>query len=323
MIGRLVLGLLVVFVLVAGGIAIYVGSRQNIRVEHASPAIAASADSAVIARGHYLVWSAGPCAGCHGDPAQRAAMDEGVEVPLSGGYTFDIPPGKFHVPNITADLETGIGRIPDSLIARALRYGVRHDGRVLLPFMEVQGLADDDLAAIISYLRTQPATPNPVPAHEPNTLGKVLTATVFATPIGPASPPPARSPRGATVENGKYLVESISLCGSCHTQRNPGSGQFTGAPFAGSTGMTDESGNQNRTWSPPNITTAPNTGKLGKLSEDEFVTRMRQGRVLPGSPMPWQNYRNMSEDDLRAIYKFLASVPATENEVGPPFVDAR
>jgi len=322
MIRRLVLGLLVVIVLVVGGIAIYVASRQNIRVEHASPAIAASADSAVIARGHYLVWSAGPCAGCHGDPTQHVARDSGAEVPLSGGFTFDIPPGKFHVPNITSDLETGIGRIPDSLIARALRYGVRHDGRVLLPFMEFQGLADDDIAAIISYLRTLPAVPHAVPAHQLTTMGRVLTATVFAQPIGPSSPPPAQSPRGATVANGKYLVESVSLCGSCHTQRNLQSGQFTGAQFAGSTGMVDDY-NPKRTWSPPNLTIAPNTGKLAKLSEDEFVIRMRAGRVIEGSPMPWQNFRTMSEDDLRAIYKFLASVPATENEVGPPFVDAK
>ena len=322
MIRRLVLGLLVVIVLVVAGISIYVASRQNLRVEHASPAIAASADSAVIARGHYLVWSAGPCAGCHGDPAQHEARDAGAEVPLSGGFTFDIPAGKFHVPNITSDLETGIGRIPDSLIARALRYGVRHDGRVLLPFMEFQNLADDDLEAIVSYLRTLPATPHAVPAHQPNTLGKVLTATVFATPTGPAKKPPARSPRGATVANGKYLVEGVSLCGSCHTQRNSGSGQFTGAPFAGSTGFVDDF-NPKRTWSPPNITSDPKTGKLGTLSEDEFVARLRAGRVIPGSPMPWQNFKNMNEDDLRAIYKFLASLPPTENDVGPPFVDGK
>jgi mono/diheme cytochrome c family protein len=322
MIRRLVLGLLVVIVLAVGGFSIYVASRQNIHVEHASPAIAASADSAVIARGHYLVWSAGPCAGCHGDPAQHEARDAGVEVPLSGGFTFDIPPGKFHIPNITSDLETGIGRIPDSLIARALRYGVRHDGRVLLPFMEFQGLADDDLLAIVSYLRTLPATPHLVPAHEPNVLGRIMYATMFATPVGPVSKPPAQSPRGATVDNGKYLVEGVSLCGACHTQRDAKTAQFTGAQFAGSTGMTDDY-NPKRTWSPPNLTSAPNTGKLGKLSEDEFVARMRAGRVIPGSPMPWQNFRNMSEDDLRAIYKFIASVPATENDVGPPFVDGK
>jgi len=322
MLRRLVLGLLVIVVLVVGGFSIYVASRQNIRVEHASPAIAASADSAVIARGHYLVWSVGPCAGCHGDPAQHEARDAGAEVPLSGGFTFNIDPGKFHIPNITSDLETGIGRIPDSLIARALRYGVRHDGRVMLPFMEFQGLADDDLLAIVSYLRTLPATPHLVPAHEYSTLGKVLNATMFATPAGPATRPPASSPRGASVENGKYLVENVSLCGSCHTERDAKTGRFTGAQFTGSTGFVDDF-NPKRTWSPPNITRAPNTGKLGKLSEDEFVARLRAGRVIPGSPMPWQNFKNMNEDDLRAIYKFLASVPATENEVGPPFVDGK
>lgn len=319
MIRRLVLGLLIVFVLVAGGIAAYVASRQNIIVQQASPAIAASADSAAIARGHYLVWAAGPCAGCHGDPAHREAFQQGSEVPLSGGYTFDIPPGKFHVPNITSDQETGIGRIPDSLLARALRNGVRHDGRVLLPFMEFQGLSDEDLVAVLSYLRTLPPVANAVPAHEPSTLGRILLATVFSKPTGPRDTPPANSPRGATLENGKYLVESVSLCGSCHTQRNPGSGQLTGSPYAGSTGMVDDF-NKQRTWSPPNITSG---GKLAHLNEDAFVARMRQGRVIEGSPMPWQNYARMEEDDLRAIHKYLATVPPDTADVGVPFVDAK
>jgi len=318
MIRRLVLGLLIVVVLAISALAIYVSSRQNLHYDHASPAIAASTDSAVIARGHYIMRIAGPCSGCHGDMKQVDAMRAGTEIPLSGGFTFDIPPGKFHVPNITSDMETGIGRIPDSLIARALRYGIKHDGRPLLPFMEFQGMSDEDLTAVISYLRTQPPVAHPIPAHEPNLLGRVLLATVLSKPVGPESPPPAVSPHGATVENGKYLVESVSLCGSCHTQRD-NAGTFTGTRFAGSTGFVDDF-NPKRTWSPPNITRG---GKLGQLTEDEFVARIHAGRVIDGSPMPWQNYRRMEDDDLRAIYQFLTSLPADTNDVGPPFVDAK
>jgi len=319
MIRRLLMGLLTVILLVVAGFAIYVASRQNLHYEHASPAITASTDSAVIARGHYIVRMAGPCAGCHGDMKQIEALRAGAEVPLSGGLTIDIPPGKFHIPNITSDMETGIGRIPDSLIARALRFGVKHDGRPLLPFMEFQGLSDEDLTAVISYLRTQAPVVHPIPAHEPNLLGRMVLATVLSKPVGPVTPPPAVSPRGATVENGRYLVENVSLCGSCHTQRDPASGVFTGHRFAGSTGMVDDF-TPTRTWSPPNITTG---GKLGQLTEDQFVARIHSGRVIPGSPMPWQNFMRMNDEDLRAIYKFITSMPPSTADVGPPFVDAK
>src|SRR6185369_10448231 len=70
-------------------------------------------------------------------------------------------------------------------------------------------------------------------------------------------------------------------------------------------------------WSPPNITADAQTGRLGKLTEDEFVARFRAGRTLPDSPMPWQGFSKMDEDDLRAIYRYLKSVPPVTNDVGP------
>ena len=76
-------------------------------------------------------------------------------------HVEDIPPGEFHARNITPDTETGIGQFSDGAIARALRHGVGHDGRALLPFMELQGLSDEDLVAVVSYLRSQPRGPQP------------------------------------------------------------------------------------------------------------------------------------------------------------------
>ena len=111
---------------------------------------------------------------------------------------FDIPPGKFYARNLTPDAETGLGNCTDRAIARALRLGVGHDGRALLPFMEMQGLADDDLLAVVSYLRSQAPVRNAVPAHQFTLLGKVVKATVLAKPVGPATPPPARAPRGTS-----------------------------------------------------------------------------------------------------------------------------
>jgi mono/diheme cytochrome c family protein len=273
----------------------------------------------VVERGRYIVRVAAPCAGCHGDPSERAAYARGADVPLVGGVLFDIPPGQFYTRNLTSDAETGLGNVPDKAIARALRFGVGHDGRALLPFMEMQGLADDDLRAVVSYLRTQPAVRNPVPPHHYNLLGKIVRATVVSKPVGPSSTPPAQAPRGASVETGRYLVESVALCWSCHTERSQMTGALTGPRFGGTTGF-KESDDHTRTWSPPNITSDRETGRLGKMSEDQFVARFRQGRLIPGSPMPWQAFSRMNEEDLRAIYRYLRSVPAVKRDVGPPVV---
>ncbi|HVE32804.1 MAG TPA: hypothetical protein VNC18_04555 [Gemmatimonadaceae bacterium] len=310
---------LLVIVVVGGA---YVGTRQHLTFDAPYPDVVASKDSAIVERGHYIVRTVAPCASCHGDPAQRVANAQGAEVPLVGGFEFAIPPGKFYTRNLTPDSATGLGAVSDKAIARALRYGVGHDGRALLPFMEMQGLADDDLLAVVSYLRTQPAVNHPVPNHEFNALGKVIRATVMSKPVGPASTPLAHSPRGASVETGRYLVESVALCWACHTERNQMTGALTGPRFGGTTGFT-ETDDPTHSWSPPNITSDPETGRLGKMTEDQFVARFRQGRVLPGSPMPWQAFSKMNEEDLRAIYQYLKSVPAVKRDNGPVMVNVK
>jgi mono/diheme cytochrome c family protein len=309
----------VLVVIIVGG-GVFVSARQNLHFDDTPyPDVAASTDSAVVERGHYIVRVVAPCAGCHGDPAQRATYASGADVPLVGGFAFDIPPGQFYTRNLTADAETGLGNVSDKAIARALRFGVGHDGRALLPFMEMQGLADDDLRAVVSYLRTQAPVHNPVPSHHYNLLGKVVRATVLSKPVGPSATPLAQSPRGASVETGHYLVESVALCWSCHTERSQMTGALTGPRFGGTTGF-KEADDLTRSWSPPNITSDPETGRLGKMNEDQFVARFRQGRVIPGSPMPWQAFSRMSEEDLRAIYRYLESVPPVKHDVGPPVV---
>jgi len=316
----IVVGSLLLIIILGG--AAFVAARQHLEFDAPYPSVTASSDAAVVERGRYIVRDLAPCAACHGDPSRRSASASGDDVPLSGGFVFDIPPGKFYTRNLTPDPETGLGNVPDSAIARALRYGVGHDGRALLPFMEMQGLADDDLTAVVSYLRTQSPVRNPVPPHHFTTIGKVVKATVLANPVGPSATPPTRAPRGASVETGRYLVESVSLCWSCHTQRSQMTGALTGPRFGGTTGFT-EADDPGHSWSPPNITSDPATGRLGRMSEDQFVARFRQGRVLPGSPMPWQAFARMADEDLRAIYQYLKSVPPVKNDVGPPVVDVK
>lgn len=317
MLRRVLLSVVVVLLVALAAGAVFVAARQNLRFEAPYPEIAASTDSAVVARGEYLMSAVTDCASCHGDPAQKDAIVAGEHVPLVGGHTWDIPPGRFRARNITPDSATGIGAIPDRALARALRYGVGHDGRALLPFMELQGLSDEDLTAIVSYLRRQEPVRHEVPDHEFSLLGKVVRATLLSQPTGPASPPPAVSPRGATVENGRYLAESVSLCWACHTERDMVSGRLVGPRYGGAPEFHDAN-NPARVWAPPNLTKDPQTGVLGRMSEDEFVARFRAGRLLEGSPMPWPHYARMSEDDLRAIYRYLESLPPVTRDVGPP-----
>ena len=307
-------------VVILGAGAVFVASRQNLTFDAPYPEVTASTDSAIVERGRYIVRDLAPCAACHGDPAQREAYANGDDVPLIGGFVFDIPPGQFYARNLTPDVGTGLGDVSDGAIARALRHGVGYDGRALLPFMEMQGLSDDDLLAVVSYLRTLPPVRNPVPPHHYTLLGRIVRGTVLAKPVGPATPPPALAPRGASVEAGRYLVESVTLCWSCHSERSQVTGALTGPRFGGTTGFT-EADDPEHSWSPPNITSDPETGRLGQMTEDQFVARFRHGRLIPRSPMPWQSFARMAEDDLRAIYRYLMSVPPVRNDVGPPVVN--
>jgi mono/diheme cytochrome c family protein len=322
MIRKLLFVVLIVIVMIVAAGAIYVAARQNLSFDAPYPEVAASTDSVVVARGRYLVRDLVNCTQCHGDASRVAAWSAGEDTPLSGGFRWDIPPGAIYARNITPDSATGLGKVSDRAIARALRYGVGHDGRALLPFMEIQGLSDEDLVAVVSYLRTQDPVHNLVPAHRYSVLGKIVKATVLANPVGPRETPPTASPRGATLENGRYLVESVTLCWACHTQRDEATGALTGPRFGGATGFIEPS-DPGHSWSPPNITSDAETGRLGRMSEDEFVARFRAGRVLPNSPMPWQGYQRMADDDLRAIYRYLMTVPAVRRDVGPPVVDAK
>src|SRR3954467_4220366 len=103
-------------------------ARKDRTFEAPFPDIHASKDSAVIARGKYLVYGPAHCAECHAPMSAIPRIEKGEEVPLSGGMDFHIPVGVVHAPNITPDEETGIGKLKDPEIARSLRWGVRHDG---------------------------------------------------------------------------------------------------------------------------------------------------------------------------------------------------
>lgn len=273
------------------------------------PRLAASSDLAMIARGKYLAFGPAHCADCHTSPADSDRLRGGDSPPLSGGGAFVIPVGTIRVPNVTPDSATGIGGLSDSALARMLRYGVRPDGRSAIPFMEFHEMSDADIVAVLSFLRSQPAVRNVVADHGLNLVGKAVMAFVI-TPIGPTGTPPAESPRpGPTLERGAYLVDAVSNCAGCHTQRNMVTGAYTGPRLAGGVPMETAGGRPIRV-TPPNIT-ADSGGRAALWTEDDFVARFHGGERIPGSPMPWLMFRRMSDDDLRAIYRYLRSVRHT------------
>lgn len=310
---RIIKGILLLLLGVIAALFIAVQLRWNRTFTALTPELQASSDSATIAVGRYLAYGPAACAYCHLPKSDWARLDAGEMPPLSGGHVFPVPFGDTRSPNLTPDTASGIGRRTDGEIARQIRYGVRADNRAAFPFMEFQGLSDADIVALLSFLRSQPPVANPVPDLRFNLMGKALMAFVIR-PAGPGAPPPATSPAGATVERGAYLTNSVSSCVACHTNRSQ-TGSFVGAKFAGGQVM-DIEDDPTHVFVTPNLTPDPTTGHITSWSEDDFVARFRKGRILPAALMPWAAYSRMTDDDLRAIYRYLRSLPPVVNSVG-------
>jgi mono/diheme cytochrome c family protein len=312
---RVGLGLVLVATLAGAGLTGVTYARWDRTFDAPYPVIEATTDAAVVEQGRYLVYGPMHCAYCHTPKEQWPQIEAGESVPLIGGYSISIPPGTFHAPNLTPDPETGIGRRTDGELARLIRHQVRADGRVAVPFMEFQDMSDEDLRAVISYLRSQEPVRHEVPDHELTFLGKAILATVLK-PQGPSATPPARSPAVApTLERGEYLANVAAQCAGCHTERNQMDGSYIGPRFSGG-GTFPSDDDPSMEFVSPNLTPDA-TGVLSGWSEDQFVDRFRAGRLLEGSAMPWGAFSRMETDDLRALYRYLMSLDPVPSDVGP------
>lgn len=281
------------------------------------PEIAASNDSTLIARGKYLVYGPAHCAYCHAPSNEFQRVEVGEIVPLSGGNIFVLPVGKIYVPNITSDKETGIGSFTDGEIARTLRYGVKRNGHALLDFMPFYDISNQDLTAIISYLRNEPAVSHSVPQNDWNFMGKIVHAFGMIKPSGDGIVPPSPAP-DSTAEYGKYLAGSVANCRGCHTKRDLMTGGYIGTDYAGQ--MTFEVLDENGRTIPgkhfvsPNLTPDKETGRIAYWTQDAFVKRFQAGRVIAGSPMPWGAFSRLNEQDLAALYKYLKTLKPVNSQ---------
>jgi len=290
---------------VIGAFGVVTYARATRTLDAPYPNIHASRDPAVVERGRYLVEGPAHCGECHGAVDPPAASHVGR--PLVGGMEFKLPVGTFRVPNITTDAETGIGNVKDEALARMIRYGVKPDGQAALPFMPYAELSDDDLTAIISYLRTQAPVRHAVAEHDVNPLGRVVQAYVL-TPKGPSHTPPKSFAPEPTAAYGDYLTHNVGNCVMCHTKVDMRTGAFAGPMFGG--GAEHEAiGNPSKKFLTPNLTPDPRWGWLQGWTEDAFVARFHGGRVHSDSPMPWEAFQRMTDNDLRAIYRYLQTLP--------------
>ena len=251
-----------------------------------------------IARGKYLTNGASHCFLCHSERDWTKPGAPPIESKKGTGKIM-IDQDGFRVvpPNITPDMETGAGTWTDDMFARAIREGVGHDGRALYPLMLYQTFkhfSDEDIASIVVYLRTLPPVKNKLPKRIlPLEVQKMIVH--YPQPIYKPVPSPDFSD---VMERGKYLVE-VGDCIGCHTSWET---PLKPGLFAG--GMRfKEHGNIGFS---ANITPDDKSGLF--YDEDTFIKVIRKGKGgTLSSIMPWIVVKNYTDEDLRAIYKYLKS----------------
>jgi mono/diheme cytochrome c family protein len=282
-------GALVGLVVIAVAV-VYALSELRFRRTYSVPDehIAVSDDSATLARGAHLAASVG-CADCHGEGLRGNAM---INAP---------PMGRLVALNLTKG-DGGVGgQLTPELIERAVRHGVAPNGQPLrvMPANDYQYMTDDDIRAVVSYVRHVTPVNNVLAPSRLMLLPRVLLVT-NALPLLPAermrdsAGKPMAVSAGPTKEYGLYLA-TLAGCRACH-----GPGLSGGKIEAG-----------DPSWGPAaNLTPS---GNLGKWSEAEFVQTIRTGKRPDGStlraPMPWKTIANMTDDELHAVWLYLQSVP--------------
>jgi len=289
----IVIGAIIGLIVVALA-AVYVISGIRIGKSYddvAAEAIVLPAGAEVIARGKHLVEIS--CTDCHGEDLGGEAM---VEDPILA-YLYGS--------NLTSGEGGVAGDYTDAEFVRAIRQGIGVDGKSLwfMPAQEFNHWSDADVGAIVAYLRQVPPVNNKQPENSGGPLGRILFLAGML-PLLPAElvdheavRPPA-PPIGISVEYGAYLGRG---CMGCHGS------DLAGGPIPGA---------------PPGSTSAANltpAGALSKWSETEFFETIRTGttpdcRQLDSEWMPWPTLARMTDDELKAIWLYLQSVPSVVAE---------
>jgi len=280
-----------VAVILAGNMGLYALGEARLTKVYVVPdeTVRLPDDPASLAEGKRIFQYRG-CEACHGEQ-------------LQGLVYLDNPAiGQVITPNLTSG-SGGIGdERRDSDLVHSIRHGIRPDGTPLLfmPSTEFYYLNDEDLGKVIAYIHSVPPVDNAMPASALSFTGRVVMNIAKEITFLPAELIPHDAPRppapqpGVTPEYGEYLALS---CKVCHGLTLSG-GKIPGFPPE---------------WPPaPNLTSGED-GSLPDWGEQGFIdlikTGKKHGRFLSPAYMPWQSYRHMTEDELRAVYAYLMSLP--------------
>jgi mono/diheme cytochrome c family protein len=255
-------------------------------------------------RGAYLVNGIANCGNCH-SPQQPDGTLAGPA--LSGGKALLAPGVTAYPPNLTPDLETGLGRWSEQQIVTALREGRTPAGEVLRPPMPIafyRGISDRDALAIAVYLRSLAPVKSAV---LPSEYGRP-TPGGYGGPVG-AIPDPDPADK---VGYGRYLVQ-LGHCMLCHTPRDAGERpDLEHRMGAGGAVLRSVFGEIVS----PNITPDVKFG-IGGWTDQQIKNALTKGKRPDGSllasPMPWRYLATMRDEDIDAIVAFLHTLKPLAN----------
>jgi mono/diheme cytochrome c family protein len=301
---KVAIGVLAVLVIAAGVLWLLFPRDQEIG--DAPPPLHSPTANAV-KRGRELVVLA-DCRACH---TTRGSAD------FSGRNAIPTPFGTFYSPNITPDIETGIGRWTADEFWRALHNGTAPDGRLLypaFPYTNYTKISRADADAMFAYLRTIAPVRLANLEHElsfPYSQRWLLFAwrALFFRP-GVYEADPKQS---AEWNRGAYLTQGLVHCSACHEARNS---------LGGIQAKDNPAGGLVLNWYAPALTNRNEAG-LQDWSEADIVTLLKTGQVsnqAPGrhtsalGPMAevvFDSLQHVKEDELHAMAVYLKSLPET------------
>ena len=286
----IVLGSLVgLLLLLAGGLHLIGQNRLNKAPVISVASVTVPDDEAAIRRGRHLA-TISSCTGCHGNN-------------LSGTIFVDEAPiGYIPAPNLTP---AGVGTAyDDEAWARAIRHGVAQDGRVItiMSSHHYAAYGDDDLGALIAYLKSVPSVSNEPETRQIQFPGTIIFGILAyggwsVNQVDHAAVGGRNAPTdGATLEFGRYLVD-IASCASCHGENLAGNPPDSDSPLG------------------PNITPG---GESASWSLEQFALALQGGQTPTGEQlsdeMPWAQYSVMSAVEVAALYEYLQSLdPLPDN----------
>jgi len=284
----IIIGSLIGLALVLAVVLFVIGeTKLNKTYEFPSSDITVPTDEQSIAFGKHRAKTL--CEGCHGSDLS------GISAWFSAG-----PLGAIDSSNLTSGAG-GIGQeyTSDQDYVNAIRHGIDPTGKpIFMPAVySTSFLSDKDLGAIIAYVKSVPPVDHETYGHQFKPLAKIMLALGMLPPlpvevvsheIHVTSPE-----RAVSVEYGGYLVDTND-CRVCHGQ------QMNGAQ------LPDPTVNLIT----PNLTPG---GELGFWTEEKFIKTLWTGVAPSGHQlsehMPWKLYRNMTDDELKAIFMYLHSLP--------------